>query len=252
MRNSVLVAVVSAVVAMIVVMCGIFGTAVVVGNASELDNRAELMEMVDVDTTYYSYCKALDRLDSLEVLAATADSVKYAAKEELLSIKNVSSSEFKSAKACYDSLRSISFKLDRKYRKAKIDVTASKYVWLCAQENYDNRITELRSESTDYRTCVIPIWFGVGALLLLVLNFYSDRIAKIKADKEYEAYKNRTIIAFPTYIMENGVMIYCLRRAIVNECTNMEDLYDCYVSSCPEYADVMDFATWERSCVRCI
>ena len=251
MRNSVLVAVVSAVVAMIVVVCGIFGTVVVVSNANELDNRAELMEMVGVDTTYYSYCDAVDKLDSLEMLVVTADSAKYSAKAELLSINDLSSSEFKSAKAFYDSLWSVSNKLGKEFRNAKIEAKMSKCVWLDAQENYDARITELRNESTDYCTYVIPIWFGVGALLLLVLNFYAGRIAKIRADKEYEAYKNRTIIAFPVYIMEAGELKYCLKRAVVNECTTMEDLYGCYVSSCTEYTDIMDYATWERSCVRC-
>lgn len=251
MRNSVLVAVVSAVVAMIVVVCGIFGTVEVVSNANELDNRAELMEMVGVDTTYYSYCDAVDKMDSLEVLATVADSARTAAKDVLLGIRDLSSSEFKSAKAYYDSLWSIANRLDREYRDARIDVKLSKCVWLNAQDNYDDRITELRSESTDYRTYVIPIWFGVGALLLLVLNFYAGRIAKIREDKEKEAYKNRTIVAFPIYIMENNTLKYSFKRAVVNECTTMEDLYDCYIASCDESTTVMDFATWERNCIRC-
>lgn len=251
MRNSVLVAVVSAVVVVLVVVCGILRVVSDVNTCMELADRADAMEYVGVDTSYYAYCDAVDRADSLEMVYEFVDSVYYHVKDSLISrgVYNLNlDEEFMLMWKLYTST-------DKEYRNAKIDAKYAKKAWLRHQEEYDNEIKQLRNDSEDNLPIIVDVYFCVIALIIVgVIGgcMYEDVRNKEKEEEERRAWKERNVMACPVWILENGCVTLKKVRVVLNKYCTERDMYENYVESCADFHvsnDMcMTFEQWLSCC----
>ena len=253
MRNSVLVTVVAAVVAVVVVVCGIFSCVSEVSSRMEMADRADAMEYVGVDTSYYAYCEAVDRADSLRVLAEFADSMYFHVKDSLMSLgHDLTLSDYESE---YMLMWRLYWNTDKEYRNAKLDVKFLEQDWLRAQKKYDDEIAKLRNQSEDHTMLIVTI-FACVVVLILVYTVYTCVYDQVK-DEEKEAlrkrsWENRQVLSCPVYVMENGEAVLVRRRVVLNDNWTVEDMYENYVQSCvqcgmPE-STLMTFEQWYSCC----
>lgn len=253
MRNSVLFTVVAAVVAVIIVVCGIVSCASEVSNRMEMADRADAMEYVGVDTSYYAYCEAVDRADSLSVKYAFVDSVYFHVKDSLMSLgSDLTLADYEDV---YEPMWRLYMDTDKEYRNAKFDVEHLENEWLKAQKEYDDEITKLRRQSEDYSVliCTVVVYIAVLFVLYLIASMAIENMRyDEKEEAERKAWENRTILACPVYIMENCNAILTRKRVVLNDNWTVKDMYENYVLSCaqcgiPESA-LMTFEQWYSCC----
>jgi hypothetical protein len=256
MRNSVLVTVVAAVVAVVVVVCGILSGVSEVSSRMEMADRADAMEYVGVDTSYYAYCEAVDCADSLRMKYEFADSMYFHVKDSLMDL------EYDLTLADYEDVYVPMWKLymnaDKEYRNAKYAVKHLEKTWLKAQEKYDAEITKLRNQSEDYSVLIFGAGVYIGVLFVFYL-FISMMVQEMRYDKkealERDARKNRTIqnrLTCPVWILENGEVTLKKIRVVLNEYFTERDMYENYVESCADFhvsEDMcMTFEQWRSCC----
>lgn len=251
MRNSVLVAVVSAVVVVLVVACGIWCGVSDVSTRMEMAERADAMEYVGVDTSYYAYCDAVDRADSLEMVYEFVDSVYYHVKDSLIScgVDNLNFNEE------YISMWRLYTDTDMEYFNAKIDAKYAKKAWLRHQEEYDNKIKQLRNNSEDNMGLIVKEYF-YGIALIIVCIICSCVYEQVKNDEKKEeerrAWEERNVMACPVWILENGDVTLKKVRVVLNKYCTERDMYENYVESCADFHisnDMcMTFEQWLSCC----
>lgn len=251
MRNSVLVAVVSAVVVVLVVVCGILCGVSEVSTRMEMADRADAMEYVGVDTSYYAYCDAVDRADSLEMVYEFVDSVYYHVKDSLIScgVDNLNFNEE------YILMWRLYTSIDKEYRNAKIDAKYAKKAWLRHQEDYDNEIKQLRNDSEDNLGLIFTVCFWVIVLIMVCAIcscIYEQVKDGEKEEEERRAWKERNVMACPVWILENGDVTLKKVRVVLNKYCTERDMYENYVESCADFHisnDMcMTFEQWLSCC----
>ena len=253
MRNSVLVTVVAAVIAVVVVVCGILSGVSEVSSRMEMADRADAMEYVGVDTSYYAYCEAVDRADSLRVKYEFTDSVYFHVIDSLMNLGyDLTLADYKDI---YVPIWKLHMTADKEYRNAKYAVKRLEKTWLKAQEKYDAEITKLRNQSEDYSVLI----FGACVYIVVLFIFYlfiSMMVQEMRYDEkealERDAWKNRTNLTCPVWILENGDVTIKKVRVVLNKYCTERDMYENYVESCADFhvsKDMcMTFEQWLSCC----